>query len=386
MLPREETQGENIVRVLQAVTNMNIGGIETLLMSLYRRMDRSKVQFDFLLQRPQESYFENEILSLGGKIYRVPPFNPFHYVRYLHALQAFFTQYPEYKIVHTHNNALGMFVQRAAKDSGVPIRIAHSHTAAVPFDLKRSVFNDYCRLKINRFITYPFACSTAAGDWLYGSKLMHSGQVEIVRNGIEVDKFKFSQPVRNEIRTRMGLGDQLVFGHVGGFKSSKNHDFLLRVFFEALKSVPDAILLLVGGGELTEIMMQKARKMNISGQVRFLGRRSDVHELLQAMDVFLFPSLYEGLGIVLIEAQAAGLPCLASDTVPREARILDSFEWMSLREPAQVWAGAAVRMAQAGGNRHRSEEVKASGFDIAMTASWLQDFYIARQREIEGEA
>ena len=373
-----------MIRVLQVVTSMDVGGIETLLMNLYRHIDRTLIQFDFLLHRQQETFFEKEIMALGGEIYRVPPIDPFHHHAYLKALDTFFAEHMEYKIIHAHNNAFSMYVLRAAKRAGIPVCIAHSHTAHVPFDIKRTVFYNYCSMKISRYTDYSFACSLDSGNWLFGKSITENERFHVMHNGIDCDKFSFSTSTRQEARKQLNIQDQLLIGHIGSFIQYKNHPFLLRIFNALLQSHPNAILMLVGDGQLRKVIEQQALNMNLYNKVKFLGVRSDVAQLMQAMDLLLFPSLFEGLGIVLIEAQAAGLPCLASDRVPKEAKVTDLLEHMPLEESPEHWSQKAFQMMKDNTRRDRSAEIKAAGYDIDETSRWLQDFYLTRYAKAIG--
>ncbi len=370
-----------MIRILQVVTSMNVGGIEVLLMNLYRNIDRSKVQFDFLLHRANETFFEKEIHELGGRIYRVPSVNPLHHHVYLRALNTFFAEHSEYKIVHAHNNAFSMYVLRAAKQANVPVCIAHSHTTDVPLDFKRMLFYNYCRLRINRFTDYSFACSIDAGKWLFGKLIMDNEHFIVLHNSIDCSKFGYIETTRMNARNSLGIKDQLLIGHIGTFINYKNHKFILRVFSEIIKQHKDSLLVLIGGGSLRKSVEKQARNMKLTESVLFLGIRSDVPQLLQAMDFFLLPSLFEGLGIVLIEAQATGLPCLASDRVPKDAKITDLLEYLSLEDSPEQWAWKALHMIKETQRRDHSNEVKAEGYDISDTTRWLQDFYLSHQLE-----
>lgn len=370
-----------MIRILQVVMVMNVGGIEVLLMNLYRNIDRSRVQFDFLLHRDYETYFEKEISKLGGRIYRVPPVNPLHHRAYIKALKSFFKEHTEFKIVHAHNNALSMYVLRAAKKAGVPVRIAHSHTADVAFDIKRTVFYNYCRSKINKYSNYSFACSINAGKWLFGKSIIDSEHFHVLRNGIDFSKFSYTDTARQEMRRGLGIGDQLLIGHIGNFIHYKNHKYLLEIFSEIIKPHQNSLLVLIGDGELRKVIEKQAKDMKLADRILFLGVRSDVAQCIQAIDLLILPSLFEGFGIVLVEAQASGLPCLASDTVPKEAKVTNLLEFMSLEDSPKQWAEKALQMIKDTPRRNHTEEVKAAGYDISETARWLQDFYLARYEE-----
>ena len=267
---------------------MNRGGLETMLMNYYRHMDRNKVQFDFLTHRPYDGDYGEEIRQLGGKIYHLPVLNPLS-PAYKRELTRFFKEHPEYRIVHVHQDCLSGVILKAAKECGVPVRIAHSHSSNQDKNLKYPIKLWYKR-QIPRYATALFACGKDAGDWMFGG-----APYGIVRNAIDAAAYAYTPEKRRQMRQRLGLGDQLVVGHVGRFNPPKNHPFLLEIFAALLKKEPNAFLLLVGGGDDLPKIQKKAQDLGISGHVRFLGVRSDVADLMQAMDVFVFPSLYEGL-------------------------------------------------------------------------------------------
>ena len=357
-----------MVRVLQIVTNMDRGGLETMLMNYYRHIDRKKVQFDFLEHRQERAAYDDEIESLGGRIYRVPRLDPLS-PAYYHALDGFFSSHLEYRIVHSHLDCMSAYPLRAAKKAGIPVRIAHAHSTSQDKNWKL-LFKIASKRQITRYATDLFACSADAGMWMFGTRNVH-----ILPNAIEVDRYTFDQAVRERMRKKLGLEDALVIGHVGRFSAVKNHSFLLDIFAQVKCREPNSKLLLVGGGSEMQAIRQKSEALGLSGDVVFTGVRGDVADLMQAMDVFVFPSLYEGLGIVLIEAQAAGLPCVVSETIPREAYLTKLLTSEKLTSPAEKWAGTVLE------KHHflridRRAEIAAHGFDITTEAVKLQEFYI----------
>lgn len=356
------------IRVLQVVTHMERGGLESTLMNYYRHIDRERVQFDFLVHRQERAAFDDEIESLGGKLYRLPRLVPWS-EGYLAALNHFFDEHPEYKIVHVHQDCLSSVILRAAAQHNIPVRIAHSHNANQDKNLKYPIKLWYKR-SIPKYTTNLFACGKDAGDWMFGG-----APYQIINNAIDATSYSFNPKNRIEVRHQLGLADKLIIGHVGRFNPQKNHPFLLDIFAALLKKEPNAVLLLVGGGEDMPKIQAKAHALGIAEHVRFLGVRSDVAALMQAMDVFVFPSLYEGLGIVLIEAQAAGLPCVVSDTIPREAYLTDLVTAERLSSSTETWADNILEKRNFPRTDRRAE-IAAHGFDIATEAVKLQEFYI----------
>ena len=357
------------IRILQVVTHMDRGGLETMLMNYYRHMDREKVQFDFLTHRQERAAYDDEIEALGGKIYRLPRLVPWS-KSYLTVLDRFFDNHPEYKIVHVHQDCLSSVILKAAKKHGVPVRIAHSHNANQDRNLKYPIKLWY-RREIPQYATNLFACGKDAGDWMFGG-----APYQIVDNAIDAAVYTCDPAKRMKMRKQLGLSEEFAVGHVGRFNPQKNHPFLLAIFAVLLKKEPNATLLLVGGGEDMPKMQAKARELGIADYIRFMGVRSDVADLMQAMDVFAFPSLYEGLPVTMVEAQAAGLPCIISDKVPPECILTEGLvDVMPLSAGAEAWADAILEKRNTPRTDRRTE-IAAHGFDITTEAVKLQEFYL----------
>ena len=356
-------------RILQVVTYMDVGGIESFLMNLYRNINREVIQFDFLMHREVPTYFDAEIESLGGRIYRLPPIRPDTFLRYRAELARFFREHPEYRTIHCHNNAYSMFVLREAKKHGVPVRIAHSHSAFPRVGLVKRITQEYCRTRICRYTTHRFACSEVAGQWLYCGE-----SFERFPNAIQAGKYRFSEQTRQAARRELGLGEHFTIMHVGRFDAAKNQAFLLEVFAHLLEKEPEARLVLIGDGPLRAELQSRAEQTLPAGAVIFTGIRSDVPDLLQAADVFAFPSVYEGLGIVLIEAQASGLPCIKSDTITDEVCVTDLAASLPLGDPSP-WV-EAILDRRSTLRRDTYEHIAAAGYDIAAAAETLTRFYL----------
>ncbi len=361
------------IRILHVVVNMNRGGAETLIMNLYRNIDRYKVQFDFLICK--EGVFDSEIMDLGGRIHRIPYVTEAGHFGYIRALDHFFASHPEYQIVHSHMDKMSGFVLRSAKRAGVLVRIAHSHSTKNEGGFAARMYKSYAGRSIIPHATHLLACSRRAAKWLYAQ---NADKAIILKNGIESDKFFFSSEVRNQVREELSLyPNDFVVGHVGRFSHPKNHAFLLEIFAELAKVKPDSVLLLAGDGPLRSDMEKKAEKLNLGNRVRFLGVRSDINRLLQAFDVFVFPSIYEGLPVTLIEAQSAGLPCVISDVITTEVDMgIQLIEYSSLLDQ-MMW----VEKIKGTALRTLPREISAStlfqkGYDIKDIAHWTQNFYL----------
>ena len=357
------------IRVLQVVTHMERGGLESMIMNYYRYIDREKVQFDFLAHRQERAAFDDEIESLGGRIYRLPRLVPWS-KSYLSALNRFFEEHPEYKVVHVHQDCLSSVILKVAAQHNVPVRVAHSHSANQDKNLKYPVKLWYKR-SISKYATNLFACGEDAGDWMFGGE-----PFQIINNAIDVAAYTYAPAKRQEMRRQLGLENEFTIGHVGRFNQPKNHPFLIDIFAALLKKEPNAVLLLAGGGEDMPKIQAKAQALGVAEHVRFLGVRSDVADLMQAMDVFVFPSLYEGLPVTMVEAQAAGLPCLISDKVPPECILTEGLvDVLPLSAEPEIWAAKILEKKNLPRTDRRSE-IAAHGFDITTEAVKLQEFYL----------
>ena len=314
-----------MLRVLNVMSCMNRGGAETVAMNIHRNIDRSKIQFDYVIHQDGPQDYEQEIYQLGGKIYRTQKFSGFNYFHYKKFWRNFFTQHPEHKIVHAHfNNFAALFLPEAKKFG--KITIAHSHGTKYPIKSLRNLASRYLLMFPLRYIAdYFLACSKQAGIDRYGSKV----SVMFLPNGIDTPKYTFNREIRKAIRESRGITseDTIVVGHVGRFDNVKNHPFLIDAFNAFHHDMPNSKLWLIGrnlDGPSTEaIVRKKIEQYGITEAVDFIGTVSNVNEYLMGMDVFAFPSLLEGLGIALIEAEASGLPCVVSDRIQNEAIVSD---------------------------------------------------------------
>jgi glycosyltransferase involved in cell wall biosynthesis len=366
------------IRVLHENVIMDPGGIEALLMNVYRHIDRDRVQFDFMVHRAEHAFYEDEIESLGGKIFRTPKFSPFpgEYQKFMGSVEQILKDHPEYRVIHAHAE-LNLWPLMIAKKLGIPTRIAHSHNAKTTVNLKYFFFL-YEKARIKNYCTDMFMCSTPAGEWTFGKKAVESGKVKYIKNGIETERFAFNERMRGQKRRELGVGDKFVVGHVGRFMEQKNHDFLINIFAEIHKKQPDSVLVLVSDGRLLNTIKNKVSQLGLSDSVMFLGNRGDVNELMQAMDIFLFPSLWEGLPLTGVEAQSAGLPVVMSDVITNEVCITKNVHTMSLKKGASEWADKVLDVCRGFERKDVSNQIIDAGFDIRTTADFLQQFYLER--------
>ena len=361
------------IRVLHIVGSMGKGGIQSFLMNFYRHVNREKIQFDFLIHIQSEKGYEDEIRDLGGKIYNQNMPSMRSLAGYIKEINRFLEEHKEYQIIHIHLRtvaALWTFVARKKKR----ISIAHSHNTSNGSG-KKALIKDLIQLPIRYQADFMFACSHEAGEWLFGKKATRSDRFRVIPNAIDAKRFAFDPVKREKTRCELRLQNSFVLGHVGRMTEQKNHMFLLLVFKGVREQQNNAKLLLVGDGELMEKIKLEARRLGVMEDVLFMGAKSNTYDYYQAMDVFAFPSLYEGLGISVIEAQANGLPCVVSDKVPKSADIgTDLFISMDLSSGAEEWVKKILEVYNVP-RKDYSKSVVRAGFDIENNAEWIREFY-----------
>lgn len=358
---------EKPIRILHVVTYMGRGGLETMIMNYYRNVDREKVQFDFLVHREKEADYDKEIQELGGRIYRLPRLNPWS-KGYLNQLDHFFKEHQEYRIVHSHLDCMAGIPLKYAKKYGVPVRIAHSHNSNQTKDFKYLLKLIY-KKNIPRNATHLFACGKDAGDWMFGTN-----SYQILYNAIDAKRFSYNREKSIYVKNKLGLNGKFVIGHVGRFAPQKNHEYLIDIFYEVQRREDNSILLLIGKGELYPKIKDKVKKLGLEGKVRFMGQQSQIAALMQGMDAFVFPSIYEGLPVTMIEAQAAGLPCFISDQVPIECKKTNLVTQIPLESGAKTWAEEILKK-KAYEKEDTYEQIVKAHFDIKENARWLQEYY-----------
>lgn len=362
-----------IIRIAQIVGSMNSGGVESMVMNYYRHIDRTKIQFDFIVLEGSTHIPDQEIKSLGGRIFIVPSYK--HIFAYRKALNKLFTE-NHYDIVHSHVNSLSVFPLSVAKKAGVKVRIAHSHSTTNKKEHLRNFIKNILRLFSKKYATHYFACSELAGRWLFGDKTFNKGEVTVINNAIELEKYKFNEQTRDSLRAKYGLTNQFVIGHIGRFMSQKNHTFLIDIFYEVVKRQHNSKLLLIGDGPLYDEMVNKVHTLNLDDKVVFTGVKQNAYDYYNAMDVFVLPSLYEGFGMVLIEAQANGLPCVASTEVPEDVNVANQVDFISLNDSVEYWANHIVHLDTQIDRGAYFYKIKNSAFDIKSEAKKLEDKYL----------
>ena len=365
-----------MLRVLHSVSNMARAGIETMLMNYYREMDRNQIQFDFLANKPVPGEYDEEIRSMGGRVFVSPGLNPLHFPRYRRFVADLLSENPDIRIVHAHNEAMGYYALQSAKDAGIRVRIAHAHNTQIIHDYKYPL-KLVCKQLLPGAATDYWSCGRDAGIYYYGEKRWNTSGF-ILRNAIDVTRFGFRQEARERKRQQHGLQDCFVIGHVGRFNVQKNHSRLLDIFAEIVQKVPEARLILVGTGELEQAVKEKASAIGIQDKTLIPGQTADVSDWYQAMDCFVLPSLFEGLPVVGIEAQAAGLPCVFSDRVTDEVLLSPEARRVSLQADNAEWAAEIMTaMRRPDADRTQGMDiVRRAGYDIHTEARKLQERYL----------
>lgn len=362
-----------VTRVLHVIGLMDRGGAETMIMNFYRNIDRSKVQFDFVENRDVEGAYDPEIRSLGGRIFRCPHYNGKNHFSYIRWWKTFFREHAtEFQAVHGHLGSTAAIYLSIAKKHGL-FTIAHSHNTS-HISIRDLIYMAYSYP--TRFIAdFFFGCSYQAGSDRYGKRVVSSPQYKTLPNAIDTPNFSFNISARKLVRSELGVENHLLIGHTGRFAPQKNHTFLIDIFSEVYKRKPDSALLLIGTGELEAEIRQKVNNLGLSDAVHFLGSQKNVAQYLQAMDVFVMPSLYEGFGIAGLEAQCAGLPCFFSDSFPSDIQVTDAVSFLPLSLPASEWA-ERILSTDLTNRASGHEAVRNAGFDIKATADYLQLFYL----------
>lgn len=373
------------VHVLVLDTVMDRGGAEAMIMNYMRNINRDIIKFDFLTNRDYRAAYEDEIESLGGKVYHMCPMYPGKFHRYKKEVREFLKEHPGYKIIHSNLEERSYLPLKVAKKMGVPVRISHSHNRPLGVNPKLIV-RYYFRFMLKFYNTHMFACGEEAGDWLYGKK--NRDNVTIMNNAVDANQYRYNPKVSKEMKKQLGIEGKKVIGHVGRFFPQKNHGFLIDIFNEIHKKDKDTVLLLVGGGELDDALKnqikEKVRNLGLEDAVEFLGVREDVDRIVQTFDVFLLPSLFEGLPVTMVEAQAAGLPCVISDKVPIQCDLTGNVWVVPLDESPEKWADVVLDKANNFEKRDTYQQIADAGFDIKSQAKWLEEFYVKALEESNG--
>lgn len=370
------------IKVAQIVGKWVGGGVESVIMNYYTNIDRLKVQFDFICDSDSTDIPYEKIEKLGGRVILIPPYQKiFKYIKE----QKRVLKENNYQIVHSHINTLSIFPLYAAKRAKVPVRIAHSHSTSNKIEKKRNSIKNILRPFSKLFATEYMCCSEHAGRWLFGNKEYDKGNVYLLNNAVDIDNYKYNKKIRKIKRKELGILDNTkVIGHVGRFVEQKNHEYIIDVFEQVHKKDKDTVLVLVGQGPLQNIIKEKVEKLGLVDSVIFLGQRKDINDLYQAFDLFLFPSIYEGLGLVLVEAQCSGLKCIASTEVPSEAKLTDLVSFLDLNINKEVWADTIIRNLKKKKSRKiKKKKIAKKGYDIKTESNKLLEKYKCLENSIK---
>lgn len=367
---------QNPIRVLHVLGTTNLGGAESRIMELYRCIDRSKVQFDFLVHTTEEGHYSKEIRELGGKIYSLPRFKVVNLAEYKKAIRQFFKEHQEFVAVQGHmTSTASIYLPIAKKENPSVVTIAHARSAGVDKGAKGYV-TKLLRSSLKHKADYCFTCSEEAGIAVFGKKWVEQGNVWTIPNAIDAKRFQYNEVVRKEVREELGIQDKFVIGHVGRFGFMKNHTYLVDIFAELCKSREDMALVLIGKGEEEATIHDKLKALGIEDKVLFLGNKFDVERYYQAFDYFVFPSTFEGLPGSVVEAQAAGLHCLISDRITREVALTDLVSYRSIEEEPKLWAEEILRNArEAFLRKDMQEAIAKKDFDVNTQAARMEEFY-----------
>ena len=361
------------IRVLQIIGLACGGGVEAVIMNYYRHIDKNKIQFDFVVHKGAVKSFVDEAKSMGAKVYEVTPYteNIFKFTCEIYRI----IKKERYQIVHSNMNSLSAFPLFAAYIAGVEVRILHNHTTDNKAEVLRTWVKRLLRPFAKIFANQYWACSNLAAEWMYGKKAIANNKVTIINNAIDLEQFKFNEQVRIRLRKELGLENCFVVGHVGRFMQQKNHCFLIDVFNKLVQQKQDARLLLIGDGPLKNEIEERVKKLELTEKVVFLGVRTDVASLYNVMDVFVLPSLYEGLGMVVVEAQVNGLPVLVSEAVPNEAKVNCNINFCNLNKPLAYWRNSIIQISKK--ERFKSSMiVDNNNFDIRYESKNIEKIYL----------
>ena len=352
------------------------GGVEAVILNYFRNINKSKFVFDFVIDSDStDNNFINEIQELGGTIIKCPPYQKLHkYNKFLYKL----FKEKNYDIVHSNINTLSVFPLRMAEKAGIKIRIAHSHSTSNPKEWKKNLLKNILRPFSKKYANVYFACSELAGRYLFGNKTFDEGKVVIINNAINLDKFKYNEEKRKEIRKKLNIkNDTFVIGNIGRFVAQKNHTFLIDIFNEMHKENENSVLLLIGQGMLQNEIKEKVDKLGLANSVKFIGQVTNANDYYNAMDVFVLPSLYEGLPVVGVEAQASGLLCELSNEMTKETKILSTTNFIDLNLPAKKWAKNIIEDYDKFERKNVSKEFENNGFNVKKEAIKLEKKYFA---------
>ena len=362
------------IRILHILPALNFcGGMENYVMNYYRKIDRNKIQFDFITHTDLENSFKNEVKVLGGRIYEFPVFKMDKFFSIIKLIDRFFGEHKnDYKIIHCHMANAAYFYFKIAKKYGINIRILHSHQPSAADKITHKIRNYPLLYLGNKLATHRVACTELAGKFLFKNKSFIT-----IRNAIDVNKFSFNWEKRIALRKELKIEDKFIIGHIGRFCAQKNQKFLLEIFKELLKKNKNVYLILIGNGEDKQKIKDYIQNLDLINRVKIIPPCENVNDYYQVFDAFVFPSLYEGLGIVLIEAQCMGLMVYtSSENIPKDVKVTSNLQFISLKKSANIWANNILKNINYIRKNH-NEEIKKSGYDIDKEVKILKNYYLS---------
>ncbi|WP_077858234.1 glycosyltransferase [Clostridium sp. BL-8] len=372
----------NTLKVLQIVDSLEAGGIQAFILNINKNINLNKVSFDYVVYRNEDTseFYDENVKEMGGEIICLPENHGIKRIKSFIDLYNF-QKNKKYHIVHIHGDRAKSFFEAVAlRFCKTPVIIIHSHNDRMSKDKKlyyihlgiQSIIKHLWKYVVN----YEFACSNNAAKWLFSKADVKDSKVRVINNGIDEKKFIYNEETRQRYRKKLKLEDKFVLMHVGRFTYQKNHDFLIDVFNSVRSKCSNAILLLIGEGELKEEVIKKVKSLNLEGKVIFYGLSNEIYNILQAADIFVFPSYYEGLPVVGVEVQAAGLMTIASDSISDEIKITNYWNSVSLNKSPKEWAEIILKYKDGYIRKDTSEEIRNAGFSVSVIAKKLQDLYI----------
>ena len=357
------------------IGKMDSGGKKNLVMEYYRHIDKNKIQFDFICDSDSKAIPDEEIKSLGGRVYIIPP-----YQKILANMREMkrICKANKYPIMHAWNSTMNLFPMKVAKSTGIPVRISESLSMAHEGDWKTKI-KKLLRPMSKLYATHYMSCGDDCGRWQFGNELFDAGKVDVFKTVINTKFNDYNLELREKTRKDFGWEDKMVVGHIGRFTPQKNSVHLIEIFAAVAKKETKAVLCLIGDGELKNQMMAKIKELGIENRVDYLGRREDIQQFYNAMDCFLLPSLYEGLPVVGLEAESCGLPMFFSTEVTREANACELGHFIGLDESEDHWADEILKAMKENMpiRRSHAKEVADAGFDSASEAIRLQQYYFS---------
>lgn len=369
-----------MIRVLHVIDRLKkVSGIARAILNYYEYIDTSKVQFDFLTV-DSDSDIVNEINARGGRVFEIDKLGINNLFSVKKQIESFFSSHKdEYLIIHSSFYHIDFLIFPIARDNGARFFVSHSHNTRFSDSRIREVRNSVmCKMSL-KYTNEYVACSKKAAEFQFGKRIVDSGKVFILNNAIDAERFRYNPIIRDKIRNELKIQDKYVIGSVGRFSKQKNHSFIFEIFAKYAPIDRQAILLLVGEGDLMEHYKTVADNIGLADRIIFLGARPDVPNILQAMDCYIFPSLYEGLGISLIEAQAAGLPCIASSNIPFESKVSSNVKYLNI-DDEEPWVEEIVRV-KSKPRIDTFDEIVNAGYEIRNATQQLENYYESLVRD-----